>query len=156
MNWDKDKSILLSQIGTVCFAVLLLALDVSCWWVTRWIVANRLYQGEVGAPITREVTLMMVSILAGSVLGWIFLHRLWTLLLSIKGGEVFTGANVRRMRVMSWCCMGAAAICLASALYYLPFLLVGLAAGFTGLIVRVVKNVFQQAIAMKDELDLTV
>ena len=156
MNWDKDKSILLSQVGTVCFAVLLLALDVSCWWVTRWIVANRLYQGEVGAPITREVTLMMVSILTGSVLGWIFLHRLWTLLLSIKGGAVFTEANVRRMRAMSWCCMGAAAICLASALYYLPFLLVGLAAGFTGLIVRVVKNVFQQAIAMKDELDLTV
>ena len=156
MNWDKDKSILLSQVGTVCFAVLLLALDVSCWWVTRWIVANRLYQGEVGAPITREVTLMMVSILTGSVLGWIFLHRLWTLLQSIKGGAVFTAANVSRMRVMSWCCMGAAAICLASALYYLPFLLVGLAAGFTGLIVRVVKNVFQQAIAMKDELDLTV
>ena len=156
MNWDKDKSILLSQVGTVCFAVLLLVLDVSCWWVTRWIVANRLYQGEVGAPITREVTLMMVSILTGSVLGWIFLHRLWTLLLSIKRGAVFTDANVRRMRVMSWCCMGAAAICLASALYYLPFLLVGLAAGFTGLIVRVVKNVFQQAIAMKDELDLTV
>ena len=156
MNWDKDKSILLSQVGTVCFAVLLLALDVSCWWVTRWIVADRLYQGEVGAPITREVTLMMVSILTGSVLGWIFLHRLWTLLLSIKGGAVFTEANVRRMRAMSWCCMGAAAICLASALYYLPFLLVGLAAGFTGLIVRVVKNVFQQAIAMKDELDLTV
>jgi hypothetical protein len=156
MNWDKDKSILLSQIGTVCFAVLLLALDVSCWWVTRWIVANRLYQGEVGAPITREVTLMMVSILTGSVLAWIFLHRLWTLLLSIKRGAVFTEANVRRMRAMSWCCMGAAAICLASALYYLPFLLVGLAAGFTGLIVRVVKNVFQQAIAMKDELDLTV
>ncbi|MBR0354665.1 MAG: DUF2975 domain-containing protein [Oscillospiraceae bacterium] len=156
MNWDKDKSILLSQIGTVCFAVLLLVLDVSCWWVTRWIVANRLYQGEVGAPITREVTLMMVSILTGSVLGWIFLHRLWTLLQSIKGGAVFTAANVSRMRAMSWCCMGAAAICLASALYYLPFLLVGLAAGFTGLIVRVVKNVFQQAIAMKDELDLTV
>ena len=29
MNWDKDKSILLSQIGTVCFAVLLLALDLG-------------------------------------------------------------------------------------------------------------------------------
>ena len=35
-------------------------------------------------------------------------------------------------------------------------LFIALAAGFTGLIVRVVKNVFQQAIAMKDELDLTV
>ena len=37
-----------------------------------------------------------------------------------------------------------------------PAWLCVIVAGFTGLIVRVVKNVFQQAIAMKDELDLTV
>ena len=156
MNWDKDKSILLSQIGTVCFAVLLLALDLGSYWLTTLYVANQMYHGHADSQMMREVWLMMATILTGSVLGWIFLHRLWTLLRSIKRGEVFSEANVRRMRAMSWCCMGAAAICLASALYYLPFLLVGLAAGFTGLIVRVVKNVFQQAIAMKDELDLTV
>ena len=156
MNWDKDKSILLSQIGTVCFAVLLLALDLGSYWLTTLYVANRMYHGQADPQMMREVWLMMATILTGSVLGWIFLYRLWTLLRSIKRGEVFSEANVRRMRAMSWCCMGAAAICLVSALYYLPFLLVGLAAGFTGLIVRVVKNVFQQAIAMKDELDLTV
>lgn len=156
MNWDKDKSILLSQIGTACFAALLLALDIGSYWLTTLYVANQMYHGHADPQMMREVWLMMLTILSGSVLGWIFLHRLWTLLRSIKRGEVFSAANVRRMRGMSWCCMGAAAICLASALYYLPFLFIALAAGFTGLIVRVVKNVFQQAIAMKDELDLTV
>ena len=34
--------------------------------------------------------------------------------------------------------------------------LIAIAAGFMGLIVRIVKNVFEQAITMKDELDLTV
>lgn len=149
MNWDKDKSILLTQTGTVLFAALLLALDISSCWVTDWFVANRLYSRQEGV-------LMMISICSGSVFGWIFLYRLWTLLRNIKRGEVFTESNVRQMRGMSWCCAGAALICLASALYYLPFLLVGLAAGFTGLVVRVVKNVFQQAIAMKSELDLTI
>lgn len=149
VNWNKDKSILLTQVGTALFAVLLLALDLGCYWVAGWFVANRLYNWQEGV-------LMMISICSGSVFGWLFLYRLWTLLKNIKRGEVFTEANVRRMRGMSWCCAGAALICLASALYYLPFLLVGLAAGFTGLVVRVVKNVFQQAIAMKSELDLTI
>jgi hypothetical protein len=39
---------------------------------------------------------------------------------------------------------------------YPLLLLVAIAAGFMGLIVRIVKNAFQQAIAMKDELDYTV
>ena len=50
----------------------------------------------------------------------------------------------------------AALLCLVSALYYPSFLLITAAAGFMCLIVRVVKNVFQQAIAMKSELDLTI
>ena len=49
-----------------------------------------------------------------------------------------------------------AAICLASALYYLPYLLVMVAAAFMALILRIVQNVFRQACEMKDELDLTV
>ena len=38
----------------------------------------------------------------------------------------------------------------------LLFLVMAAAAAFMALIVRIVKNVFQQAIAMKSELDLTV
>ena len=75
---------------------------------------------------------------------------------SIKRGEIFTADNVRRLRIVSWCCVGAALLCLVSALYYPSFLLVTAAAGFMCLIVRVVKNVFQQAISMKSELDLTI
>ena len=52
--------------------------------------------------------------------------------------------------------MGAGLICLVSTVYYFPFAAVGIAACFMALIVRIVKNVFQQAIAMKSELDLTV
>lgn len=149
MNWDKDKSILLSQICTAAFAALLLALDIGCYWISNWFLLHRLHHDYEGI-------LMMVSLYTGSVFGWVFLCRIWTLLASIKRGEVFTEGNVRRLRGMSWCCAGTALICIVSALYYLPFSLVGLAAAFTGLIVRVVKNVFQQAIAMKSELDLTI
>ena len=47
-------------------------------------------------------------------------------------------------------------LCLVSCLYYLPFIAVAIAAGFMALIVRIVKNIFQQAIDMKAELDLTI
>ena len=45
---------------------------------------------------------------------------------------------------------------LASVLYYPPFMIIAAAAAFMMMIVRVVKNIIQQAIDMKAELDLTV
>ena len=150
MNWNKDKSIVLSRCCVAVFAGLLAALDVGAYWFTGWFCVTMR-----GMPRQTSL-LMMVSIYSGSVFAWICLYRLWRLLDNIRRGEVFVDANVRHMRVISWCCAWAAGICLASAGYYLPFGFVAIAAGFMALIVRIVKNAFQQAIAMKDELDLTI
>ena len=49
-----------------------------------------------------------------------------------------------------------ALVCLAAGLWYLPFFIGTMAAAFMALIVRIVKNAFEQALAMKDELDFTV
>ena len=150
MNWNKDKSILLSQACVIVFALCLLALDIGAYWFTGWFcVTMRGMPWQVAA-------LMMASIYSGSVFAWLCLYRLWRLIANVRRGEVFVDANVRHMRVISWCCAWAAGICLLSAAYYLPFCFVAVAAGFMALIVRIVKNAFQQAIAMKDELDLTI
>ena len=84
------------------------------------------------------------------------LVRLWQLLQNIRAQLVFDAQNVRLLRQVSWCCVGAGAVCLVSCLYYLPFIAVAIAAGFMALIVRIIKNIFQQAIDMKAELDLTI
>ena len=47
-------------------------------------------------------------------------------------------------------------MCLASTFYYAPWGLAGVAAGFMALLVRVIKNCFEQAVRMKDELDYTI
>ena len=60
------------------------------------------------------------------------------------------------LRSVSWYCIWVALICLVSCVCYVPFVFVAIAAAFMALIVRIVKNVFQQAISMKSELDLTV
>lgn len=149
MNWNKNKSITLSQVCVCVFAALLLALDICGYRIGAWYAQNRFQYRQYGV-------LLMVSIYTGSIFGWYCLLCLWRLLANIKRGAVFVGANVRQMRAIGWCCVWAAAICALSAFYYLPFGFVAVAAGFMALIVRIVKNAFEQAIAMKSELDLTI
>jgi hypothetical protein len=69
---------------------------------------------------------------------------------------VFIARNVKYLRIASWACAAISLIYLLSAAYYLPLLIVAIAAGFLALIIRIIKNVFEQANAMKYELDLTV
>ncbi len=149
LNWDKDRSVTLSRVCVAVFALCLLALDVGCWRLAQWYADYRFARRQNGY-------LLMTSIYLGSMFAWVCLWELWRLLANIKRGEMFTAENVRRLRIVSWCCVGAAAVCAFSALYYLPFAFVAVAAGFMALIVRIVKNAFAQALAMKDELDLTV
>ena len=149
MNWNKDKSITLSFVCVAVFAVLLLALDVFCYTVTSWFCNLRALQWQRGVG-------MMITVYVCSVFAWIVLADLWKLLHNLRKGEVFVAPNVRLMRAVSWCCVGVAVTCLISTLWYVPFVFVAIAAAFMALIVRIVKNVFQQAIGMKDELDLTI
>ena len=148
MNWNKDKSILLSRAFVIAFALALLALDIFCYPL-----AHRYFGMD-----WKRIVGTMVTVYVGSVFAWITLVELWRLLSNLRQGLVFTRENVRLLRIVSWCCVGAAIVCLLSLpwLWFLPVLVVAAAAGFMAMIVRIVKNVFQQAIAMKDELDLTI
>lgn len=149
MNWSKNSSIELSRICVVLFMILLASLDIGCYWAVQWFVEIRLMYWQYGV-------LMMVTIYLCSGFGWVLLVRLWQLLQNIRAQLVFDAKNVRLLRQVSWCCVGAGAVCLVSCLYYLPFIAVAIAAGFMALIVRIIKNIFQQAIDMKAELDLTI
>ena len=91
-----------------------------------------------------------------AVLAFVMLVSLYKFLRRIEAGAVFVPANVTALRRISWCCAGAAVVCLAAAYIYLPFAFLGVAAAFMALIVRVLKNAFAQAVHMKDELDYTI
>ena len=149
MNWTKDRSITVSVICVYVFAVMLLAADIFCYQLVSWFISLRGMHWQQGIG-------MMVTVYVCSVFAWIILWGLRCLLCNLRKGQVFTEENVRILRIVSWCCFGAAAVCLVSIIWYLPFVVIAIAAAFMALIVRIVKNVFQQAIAMKDELDLTI
>ena len=125
--WDDEKSITLTRCVVVAALIGSIAMTLGGPWVTAWFIA-------VG---------MLVSL-------YKFLRR-------IEKGEVFVPENVTALRRISWCCAGAAVLCLAAVfICYRPFAVLAAAAGFMALLVRVLKNAFAQAVRMKNELDYTI
>ncbi len=127
--WNDCKSVVLSKICVLVFLILLLGLAVAAPFVTDRLIS-----------ISR-------SDLSGTKTCFLLTKYL---------GQVFIMKNVVSLRHISWCCFLGAAICLVSALYYFPWALVGVAAAFMGLIVRVVKNVFARAVSLQDDADFTI
>ncbi len=151
MKWTTDRSIKLSIACVFAFSAILMALDV--WTLFGWIAP-----GFGLRPLLDRTYFAMFSatVAFGSVFAWACLINLYRLLKNVQAGRVFTHETADILRIISWCCACAALVCLISAFYALPFLVVAIAAAFMMLIVRIVKNCFQQAIGMKSELDLTI
>lgn len=81
---------------------------------------------------------------------------LFSLLLNVRKGQVFTDRAVAMIRGVSWCCM---ALCIPFGYLGLHFQLswiVCFLAVFLGLSLRVCKNAFEEATAIKNENDLTI
>lgn len=151
--WSEKNSIALSKVSVRIFLALLVAVDISGYWLVSWFVQFSRYQPIWQKPYP---TLMLISLYAASIPAYCILFCLDRLLKNIEGGEIFIPQNVSALRSASWCCIVVAAICLASCIFYIPFIAVAVAAAFMALIIRIIKNVFEQAIAMKADLDLTI
>ena len=81
---------------------------------------------------------------------------LWKLLRNIQREQAFLAVNSRYMSVVSWCCAAVAAVTLGTFRWYPPLILVTMSMAFIFLIVRVVRNCFLAAIALKEENALTI
>ena len=127
--------------------------DVSGWWLVNWFLRTSRYEG---INDTSHLVWGLITLYAASAAAYVLLWNLYRLLVNIEEEQVFVADNVHHLRAASWCCMAVALLCLGGAVFYLPMVMVAAAAAFMGLIVRIIKNVFQRAIGMKAELDLTI
>ncbi|GFH42946.1 hypothetical protein Hs30E_14970 [Lactococcus hodotermopsidis] len=75
---------------------------------------------------------------------------------NIQKDIVFDPMNIRYLRLISWSCILVALILLLSAFYHFQWIILAVAATFMALIVRVVKNVFCQALLIKEENEFTI
>jgi len=130
--------------------VLLVACMVSAPWLAARLISISLPAQNAGQ------TLFLITIYTGSAPAAALLVFLYALLRKIGVGQVFINENVAYLRYISWCCFVGAVISIASGFYYVPWIAPGIAAAFVGLILRVVKNVFAEAVALREESDLTI
>ena len=150
MEAKKDSSILFSRVLVWVFGVLILILDWAVWpisrWVTRFIVDMQF----------RDTVLLIICLYVCNVPGFMLLWCMDKLLRNLRQGKVFDSDNVELLKNISICCfvISIISLSLCTRIYFLG--IVALMTAFMGLIVRIVKNVFSSAIAMRSELDLTV
>lgn len=150
--WNSKKSILLSI--AVCFlvAALLLGLAVAFPWLRDWYFLS--VHGKL--PEKGAIPAVTICFYLCLVPATWALYELIRMLFRIRKDNPFCTENVKALRHISWACALAAVLCIIGAVWYLPLILIAVAAGFMAMILRVVKNVMEKAVALREENDLTV
>ena len=87
------------------------------------------------------------------------LYALWNLeklLRSITAGDVFIRRNVTLIRRVCVCCLIVSVICLPAAFFYPPLVFFCIVMAFLCPVVNVVRCVFDAAVTIREENDLTI
>lgn len=147
--WNSSKSATASSICTKLVIFIIIGAVIAAPYLVKGYVSYTAKDPDIVVPL-------LMTIYACAVPGLIALFSLDRLLSNIRRKEVFIDRNVRHLRVISWCSFAVSGISLVSGFYYLLFLMIAVAAAFFGLILRVVKNVIEQAVNIKRENDYTI
>lgn len=154
--WNRKRSVKLSI--TVCFmflALLTIGLFLGPFAVKLWFTIYRGFS-ETGVAIKNMLTLFSAVFYPSAIFAYITLYSLLKLLFNIKKDEIFITQNVKYLRRITWCCFAVAFITLVGGIFYIPFGFIAIAAAFVGLMLRIVKNVMQNAVEIKAENELTI
>ncbi len=99
---------------------------------------------------------LMIALYASAVPGLVCCMSLLKLLFNIKKEEIFVLKNVKILQLLSYCCIFVGIEYIVFGRKYISMLFFAFAALFIGLILRVIKNVFDKAIELREENDYTI
>ncbi len=147
----KDKSVMLTSVLVkVVYVLVAVCCVIAPFLVKRYdslVVASG--QESVYWPV-------LISLYCAVPFAVAALICLDVLLRNIRREQPFVAQNVTMLRIISYCCFSEVLVFVYLAVLK-PFTVVVLVAcGFMGLILRVVKNVFEQAIEIREENDFTI
>ena len=143
--WNSRKSVTLSiALLYICAVVLLTA----CFFAP--FVIRHLTRADWAYTFGLLIFYICVGIAFVTI---VLLHRL---LHNIRHGQVFVSQNNCLLRYISWCCFAVCILTLAGGFAFYSLFLVCAAAGFMGMILRVVKNILSTATDLKAENELTI
>lgn len=150
--WNKDKSIILSQ---AIIKVMYLAIVICCFIAPKLVgFYDERVIIEAGLPSVYVPLLVTLYCCVPPALT--ALISLDLLLFNIQHGDTFIKKNVGLLRIISWCCFLGSAIFIYFSILRPFALTIVVVAAFLGIILRVVKNCFEQAVALREENDFTI
>ncbi len=154
--WNKDKSLILSRILT--FAAAFVALFVAFFipTIADWYKYEMTYEAESLLQRSTMYLPMCITLYVCDALALAALWNLNSLLRNIGRNEVFVSKNTVCLRRISWICMLAGLALIIFGLWSIIFMVFGMCAVMFGLIMRVLKNVFEKAVEIKSENDFTI
>jgi len=148
--FNDKKSLILSKIFVILFMVFLGIAVIFAPRLVGHVVRLSAMANSAGAA------LFLTTLYIGTIPAAALLVSMYLLLHRIGIGEVFVNKNVTYLRFISCCFFAGGLICIVSSLYYAPWLPIGIASVFMGLVVWVVKNVIARAVSLQDDADHTI
>lgn len=146
--WTKSKSVMLSSI---LVKIVFICLAVGAFFIPEFVEWYSCFSLRPKVLIPLCVTLYATLIPA-----FIAIISLNNLIRNINKETIFIAENVKLLRILSWCCFAASLIYGILGFFILLSFIICFAAAFFGLILRVIKNVFEQAIEIREENDFTI
>lgn len=136
---NKKKSVKLALAITYIFAALLVFIVIALPGIVTWYVEYR------GKAASLPTTIMLTCYPCVPFVGYA-LWALRALLKNILADKVFCKENITQMNRLTFCAFAIMLIMVISGRFYLPFFVSAICSGFMGLIVMIVKNLFEAAL----------
>ena len=146
-----DGIIRWTKIATVLFMGMAVVADIFGWVITKYIALCWADVTEIGKIIALAVVFYL-----GTVGGYVVLVSLFILLTNMSKDKVFDRANTKLMAIITGALVAIAIDCIVGGFIWTGAWILAVVALFMGLIVLSVKVVFDKAITMKEEMDLTI
>ncbi len=144
----ENKSITLSIAFTTLFALAMLFLTVSIPWLVPFLCEFLNHENDV--------TFMMVVAYLAVPAGWGAVVLLYKILFNINNKKVFINDNVKFLNILSYLCLYVGIVSAVASSRYVAFVFVSISAFFIGFIIRIVRNIIEEAIKLKEENELTI
>lgn len=144
------KNHLRFTLAVTCVAMALVVLAAVC---LPWILK---LSSMVRVLLPREKIAILAGYYGCLPVLLLSLWKVWQLLKNIEANSVFTDVNIQLLAGIRNGCVGIFGICLAAGCFFFPLFLMVAILGFLALMMQVLKQVMAQAVALREENDLTV
>ncbi|MCR4759068.1 MAG: DUF2975 domain-containing protein [Oscillospiraceae bacterium] len=148
-KWTAAKSLFFSRVLTIASLILSVAALFCIPVIAEWYDA-------VSDNAVKIRTVLTVILYLSDICGIFALWQLFRVLENFAKQRVFVKENAACFRLISWCCFGVALLWLVLMYWRFLAFFVAFIAAFAGLILRVMKNMLEAAVELREENDFTI